>query len=159
MSNIRSVFFNIDPAQSVEAGVKMNAKGVNEVFFTHCERGTRVNDVLQVISLKTNHRTHEENLRLATAVRRLLARSFKIPLFEERALIRGKIPKTLRLKAMEELTKVFRGANCVFIAPDEKVPELRIRFRELGIKNDLFGVREAKGCVLSQLHRRHFALI
>ena len=40
---------------------------------------------------------------------------------------------------------VFQGGNIVFIAPDEKVHELRLQFQALEIHNDVFGVREAKG--------------
>ncbi len=40
---------------------------------------------------------------------------------------------------------VFQGGNIVFVAPDEKVHELRLQFQALEIHNDVFGVREAKG--------------
>jgi len=57
------------------------------------------------------------------------------------------MPEALRLSSLKELanSKVFQAANAVFVAPDEIVPELRHSFLQLGIKNDVFGVREAKG--------------
>ena len=148
MSNIRSVFLNTDPAQSVEVGVKMRPGTVNDTFYSQIsEKGGRVKDILQAISLKTNHRTHAENLAIAQAVRRILARSFKIPMTDERALINGKIPKTLRIEQLSDLSEssVFKGSNVVFLAPDEEVQKIRSLFRELNVKNDVFGVREAKG--------------
>jgi len=41
--------------------------------------------------------------------------------------------------------KKFRAGNCVFIAPDERLTEIRSAFLQYGIRNDVFGVREAKG--------------
>lgn len=49
------------------------------------------------------------------------------------------------LLGLNDLTSCFRGGNCVFLAPDEKVHGLRMQFAELGLMNDIFGVREAKG--------------
>lgn len=60
----------------------------------------------------------------------------------------GAMPEALLLKSIKELggDKAFRGGNVVFITPDENITELRsVFFFELGIKNDVFGVREAKG--------------
>jgi len=148
MSNIRSVFLNTDPAQSVEVGIKMRPGTVNDTFYSQIsEKSGRVKDILQAISLKTNHRTHAENLAIAQAVRRILARSFKIPMTDERALINGKIPKLLRIEQLSDLSDktVFKGGNVVFLAPDEEVQKIRSLFRELNVKNDVFGVREAKG--------------
>ena len=148
MCSLRSLFINTDPAQSVEVGVKMRTGTVNDVFYTQInERGVGVKDVLQAIALKTNHRTHAANLALGQAIRRILARSFKISIEEERALITGKVPKTLRINKLSDLANpsIFSGGNVVFVAPDEKVPSIRQLFRELGVQNDVFGVREAKG--------------
>ena len=42
---------------------------VNDTFYSQIsEKGGRVKDILQAISLKTNHRTHAENLAIAQAV-------------------------------------------------------------------------------------------
>ena len=142
------MFLSADPAQSVEMGVKMRESTVNDVIHSLLnEKGATVKNVLQTINLETNHRTHQQNLALGQAIRSILARSFKIPLTEEHALIIGKMPKSLRVEWISDLvdTSIFSGGNVVFLAPDEKVHELRVQFRELGIKNDLFGVREAKG--------------
>lgn len=59
----------------------------------------------------------------------------------------GNMPEALMLKSMEDLSDSgkFRGGNVVFITPDENVTEVRSLFLELGVKNDVFGVREAKG--------------
>ena len=91
--------------------------------------------------------THAQNLAIGQAVRRILARSFKVPISNETALINGKLPKTLSIRKVSDLadTSIFRGGNIVFLAPDEMVHELRMQFNELGMQNDLFGVREAKG--------------
>ena len=148
MSNLRSVFLNTDPAQSVEVGIKMRPGTVNDTFYSQIsENGGRIKDILQAISLKTNHRTHAENLAIAQAVRRILARSFKIPMTDERALINGKIPKLLRIKQLSDLSDqaIFKGGNVVFLAPDEEVHNIRSLFLELNVHNDVFGVREAKG--------------
>jgi len=149
MGSLRSVFMNTDPAQSVELGVKMRAGTVNDVFYSQInKKGTGgVKHVLQAISLTTNHRTHAENLAIGKAVRRVLARSFKLPITDERALINGKLPKLLCLENLDEIADgdTFRGGNIVFITPEEKTHHIRNLFRELGIKNDVFGVREAKG--------------
>lgn len=147
MSSEKSLFLNKDPAQSVEVGVKMREGTVNDVFFSQITEKETVKSVLQNLSLKTNHRTHAENLSIAQAVRKVLARSFKIPMTDENALINGKIPKLLRINELSNLSdvNVFMGGNVVFIAPDEEVPKIRILFRELDVQNDVFGVREAKG--------------
>lgn len=149
MSSLRSVFLNTDPGQSVESGIKAREGTVNDVFFSQIsEKGTVVKDVLQAISLKTNHRTHAENLALGQAIRKILARSFGVPMFDEQALIKGQLPKTLRIKKLSDLAdrnSTFSGANVVFVAPEEKVHDIRNIFRELGIQNDVFGVCEAKG--------------
>lgn len=137
----------------------------------------KVKDVLQYIELQTNHRkfsaehdlipaslfssliiwpfrtthsligTHAQNLAIAQAIRRILARSFKVPISNENALINGNLPKTLSISKVGDLanTTIFAGGNVVFLAPDENVHELRVQFNELEIKNDVFGVREAKG--------------
>jgi hypothetical protein len=62
-------------------------------------------------------------------------------------LINGKLPKTLTISKVSDLAdkSTFCGGNIVFIAPDEKVHELRLQFSQLELENDIFGVREAKG--------------
>ena len=118
-SNIRSVFLSADPAQSVEMGVKMRESTVNDVIHSLLnEKGATVKNVLQTINLETNHRTHQQNLALGQAIRRILARSFKIPLTEEHALIIGKMPKSLRVERISDLvdTSIFSGGNVVFLA-------------------------------------------
>ena len=91
--------------------------------------------------------THAQNLAIGQAIRKILARSFKIPRSVEVALINGELPKTLMIKKIKDLadTSIFQGGNIVFLAPDEKVHELRLQLQALEIHNDLFGVREAKG--------------
>jgi len=103
--------------------------------------------VLQDIQLRTNHRTHARNLEIGKAVRKILTRSFGVPSSDEIALMEGSVPEALLLKSPKDLSddKKFRGGNVVFITPDEMVTELRSFCLELGIKNDVFGVREAKG--------------
>ena len=119
---------------------------VNDVFYSQIGEKGNVKDALQSISLQTNHRTHAQNLAIAQAIRKILARSFKIPvsmekcdcfvvivihdvknlhrlillqITDERALIDGKIPKTLSINKFSDLAdqKVFKGGNVVFIAP------------------------------------------
>ena len=65
----------------------------------------------------------------------------------ELALIDGELPKTMMIKKIRDLAdaSTFQGGNIVFVAPDEKVHELRLQFQALEIHNDVFGVREAKG--------------
>ena len=85
----------------------------------------------------------------------LLARQFEkssrvrsaFPQLTRTHLMEGTIPEALLLKSMRDLgdEQRFRGGNVVFIAPDEMVTDLRSLFLELGVKNDVFGVREAKG--------------
>ena len=147
-SSIRSLFLSADPAQSVELGVKMREGTVNDVIHSLVkDKKKKVKDVLQYISLQTNHRTHAQNLAIGQAVRRILARSFSVPMTNEMALINGQQPKALSVENVSDLadTSVFCGGNIVFLAPDEKVHDLRLQFSELGIQNDIFGVREAKG--------------
>ena len=148
-SSIRYLFLSADSAQSVELGVKMRGSTVNDVMHSLVKgkKKTKVKDVLQYISLQTNHRTHAQNLAIGQAVRRILARSFKVPMTNETALINGQLPKTLSITDISNLanTLVFRGGNIVFIAPDENIQALKLQFSELGIQNDIFGVREAKG--------------
>ena len=133
--------------QSVELAVKMREGTVNDVFYSQIGEKGNVKDALQSISLQTNHRTHAQNLAIAQSIRKILARSFKIPITDERALINGKIPKTLFINKLSDLAdqKVFKGGNVVFIAPDEIVHDIRNLFRELKLQNDVFGVREGKG--------------
>lgn len=52
---------------------------VNDVFYSQIGEKGNVKDALQSISLQTNHRTHAQNLAIAQAIRKILARSFKIP--------------------------------------------------------------------------------
>lgn len=94
-----------------------------------------------------HNRTHQQNLEIGLAVRRILARSFRVPITQERALINGNAPKTLSISHVRDLAdpKVFRGGNIVFLTPDEIAHDLRRQFNELDVKNDVFGVREAKG--------------
>lgn len=77
----------------------------------------------------------------------MLARSFGIRMSEEHALLNGPIPEALKLDKVEDLINedLFRGGNIVFITPDEKANELRFRLLQLGIQNDVFSVRDAKG--------------
>ena len=57
------------------------------------------------------------------------------------------MPSGLLISSLEDLCDghTFRGGNCVFIAPDERLAEIRSAFHQYGVKNDVFGVREAKG--------------
>jgi len=57
------------------------------------------------------------------------------------------MPSALSITSLKDLsdTETFRGGNCVFVAPDERLAEIRSAFLQFGIKNDVFGVREAKG--------------
>jgi hypothetical protein len=91
--------------------------------------------------------THAQNLAFGQTVRRILERLFQIPMTNEKALINGDLPKTMMIKKIRDLadTSIFQGGNIVFVAPDEKVHELRLQFQALEIHNDVFGVREAKG--------------
>jgi hypothetical protein len=118
-----------------------------QVFYSQITEKETVKGVLQDLSLTINHRTHAENLSIAQAIRKVLARSFKIPMTDESALINGKIPKLLHINKLSDLSdvNVFVGGNVVFIAPDEEVPKIRSIFRELDVQNDVFGVIEAKG--------------
>ena len=107
-----------------------------------------VKDVLQVLGLNTNHRTHSRNLALGKAIRRILARSFDVPNSNETAIVEGRqSPRALSIKKLSDLidTNIFVAPNVVFLAPDENIHELRALFRDLKINNDLFSVREAKG--------------
>ena len=53
----------------------------------------------------------------------------------------------MMLKNVDDFTDNtrFRGAQIVFIVPDERIIEFQRVFQDKGIKNDVFGVREAKG--------------
>ena len=128
----------------------------NVVYFQRGEYDKLSVDPLQTIQLETNHRTHQSNLEIGQAVRRILARSFGYSFNEESALINGKMPEMLKIDKLSDLVhgkvtddgevkSIFCGGNIVFLAPDENVTELRLQFSELGIENDIFGVREAKG--------------
>ena len=129
----------------------------NVVYFQRGEYDKDSVDPLQTIRLETNHRTHQSNLEIGQAIRRILARSFRYSFNEERALINGKMPEMLKIDKLSDLAggkvtnvdgevkSIFCGGNIVFLAPDENVTELRLQFSELGIENDIFGVREAKG--------------
>jgi len=150
-SGIRSLFIGADPAQSVEIGLKMRISTVNNVFHSclpdHQHNTLQVKNVLQEIQMKDNHRTHAQNLKLAKAIRQMLARTFGIRMSEEEAILNGPIPKAMMLDSLGNLTDkgIFQGGNTVFIAPDEIVSNLRCVLLRLGVKNDVFGVREAKG--------------
>ena len=148
-AGLKSLFAGADPAQSVEQGIKMRAGTINDVFHSSKSNDRQqVKEVLQVLSLNTNHRTHSQNLALGKAIRRILARSFGVPNSNESAIVEGRQPpRTLRIKKLADLadSNVFVAPNVVFLAPDEKIHELRALFRDLQINNDLFGVREAKG--------------
>ena len=111
---------------------------------------TQVKQNLQEIMLTTNHRTHEENLCLSKAIRRMLARSFKLPNSDEHSLIHGKLPQLLKVNKVSDLTNpsIFKGGSIVFLVPDEMVVDIRKQFKELGIKNDLFSVREVSGTLI-----------
>lgn len=75
--------------------------------------------------------THAQNLAIGLAVRRILARSFQIPMTNESALINGEIPKIMMINKICDLanTSIFQGGNIVFLAPDEKVHQLRLQFQ------------------------------
>ena len=149
-AGLRSVFIGADSAQSVELGIKMRAGTVNDVFHWNIKSSSQmhVKDVLQVLGLNTNHRTHSQNLALGKAIRRILARSFDVPNSNETAIVEGRqSPRALSIKKLSDLidTNIFVAPNVVFLAPDENIHELRALFRDLKINNDLFSVREAKG--------------
>ena len=57
------------------------------------------------------------------------------------------MPSALSITSLKDLSdnETFRGGNCVFVAPDERLAEIRSAFLQFGVKNDVFGVREAKG--------------
>ena len=133
--------------------MKMREGTVNDVIHSLINDGKRqVKDVLQYISLQTNHRTHAQNLAISQAVRRILARSFNVPITNERALINGNLPKTLHVSSLHNLAdaSTFCGGNIVFLAPDEKVHDLRVQLSELGVQNDIFGVswRRGRDCMI-----------
>ena len=87
-------------------------------------------DFLVLLTPSLDKSTHEQNLAMGQAIRRVLARSFKVTMTDESALIVGKLPKTLRVKKLKDLANpgVFKGGNVVFVSPDEVVQELRLRF-------------------------------
>lgn len=146
---LRSLFLGSDPAQSVEQGIRMRAGTVNDVFFSALagRNGIQVKHVLQDIEMKTNHRTHARNLALAKAARKVLARSFGVPESKENAMINGQIPRALSLKKLSDLANeaIFCGGNVVFLVPDETKDRVKSEMQALGVHNDVFGVREAKG--------------
>jgi hypothetical protein len=149
-SGMRSLFLGADPAQSVELGIRMRAGTINDVFHASLptnRKGAQVKNVLQELNMRTNHRTHAQNLAVAQAVRRILRRSFGVPESKEHALINGPIPEGLSLKKLSDLAdgNVFKCGNLVFLSPDEKLQELSSNLRKWKINNDVFGVREAKG--------------
>ena len=146
-SSPKSVFLGADPAQSVESGIRMREGGVNDVFNISTPSNVQVKTVLQDIRLIHNHRTHQQNLDLSKAVRRTLSRSFCVPFSEENAIAKGPLPEALLVKKISDLGDhaIFKGVNTVFIVPDECITNIRSLFFNLGIKNDVFGVREAKG--------------
>jgi len=127
----------------------MRAGTVNDVFYNSISsrKGIHVRNVLHEIQMRTNHRTHAQNLAIATAVRKILARSFGVPEHGENSLINGPIPEGLVLSCVSDLTdkSVFVGGNIVFLALDEMADKLRSDLRKMGVENDVFGVREAKG--------------
>jgi hypothetical protein len=69
-SGVRSLFFGADPAQSVELGIRMRNGTINDVFHSalSLRKGIHVMNVLQEIQMRTNHRTHAQNLAIATAL-------------------------------------------------------------------------------------------
>jgi len=154
-AGVRSVFICADSAQSVEVGISMRKGTLNDVMNSLItdKRRQQVKENMQEIMLQTNHRTHQENLSLAKAIRSVLARSFKLQNSDEHSLIHGKIPQLLSIKKISDLSNedIFKGGNIVFLAPDEIVQDLRTQFHNLGIKNDLFSVREAKGLEFQQV--------
>lgn len=149
-AGLRSVFIGADSAQSVELGIKMRSGTMNDVFHWNIKSSSQlhVKDVLQVLGLNTNHRTHSQNLALGKTIRRILTRSFDVPNSNETAIVEGRqSPRALRIKKLSDLidSNIFVAPNVVFLAPDEKTQEMRALFRDLKINNDLFSVREAKG--------------
>lgn len=137
-AGVRSLFMGADPAQSVESGIRMRDGGINDVFHTCLPKSVQVKSVLQDLCLITNHRTHAQNLDLSQSIRRVLARSFCVPMTNENAISKGPIPETLHIKSLDQLGdhSIFKGANVVFVVPDEKLAFLRKRFLALGVKND-----------------------
>lgn len=152
-SGNRSLFLAADPAQSVEVGLRIRNGTLNDVFHSSLggDRRLQVKDILQNLALRTNYRTHSANLALAKAIRKVLTRSFQVPGTSENALINGQLPQCLSLKSRSNLadSSLFQGASIVFLAPDENIESLKEVFRNIGINNDIFGVREAKGLVRS----------
>lgn len=149
-SGIRSLFICSDPAQSVELGIRMKAGTINDVFHSSLsgrKGGAQVKNVLQELCMRTNHRTHAQNLAIASAVRSILARSFGLPLTRENALMNGSLPEGLSLKNIRDLgdKRVLSGGNIVFLVPDEVTDQMKIDLQKAGVRNDVFGVREAKG--------------
>ena len=156
-SGIRSMFLAADPAQSVELGLRMRDGGINNVFHSFLpeyRKNVQVKTFLQDLYQKKNHRTHQQNLDLSRAIRSILARSFKQPFNEENAISKGPLPEALILNNLSDLTSKFKGARVVFICPDEILPNVRETFRKLGLCNDVFGVRDAKGLGMYTFARR-----
>ena len=146
------MFISADPAQSVELGISMRASTINDVFHSILKnKKVSVKETIDQRDLRTNYRTHHENLRIAKAIRKVLTRSFGLPgNKDEQALIHGKIPQLLRVDDLSSISdqSVFKGGSVVFLAPDDLVSGetgLRKMFKDLGIKNDIFGVSESKG--------------
>ena len=125
----------------------MRDGGINDVFRSALpeDSGLQVKEILQSLPLVTNHRTHQQNLDLSRAIRRILARSFRQPYNNENAIANGPLPETLLIESLSELKDRFKGARVVFICPDENVRDVQSLFDEIGLKNDVLGVRDAKG--------------
>lgn len=89
-----------------------------------------------------------------------MARSFKLTASEEQSLIHGKLPKLLSIKKISDLKNesIFKGGNIVFLAPDELIQNLRTQFHDLGIKNDLFSVREVSKMICALFNRKYLPL-
>jgi hypothetical protein len=91
---------------------------------------TQVKHVLQEIQMRRNHRTHAQNLAIANAVRRVMARSFGVAASHEVALVRGPIPELLSVSKIADLadTDTFKGGNIAFLVPDEILDKVRTNF-------------------------------
>ena len=102
----------------------MRKNTVNDVYHQSIStKGLQVKDALQSLEMNTNHRTHAGNLALSKTIRKMMTRSFKIPNTNENALIVGPVPEVLLLKRFKDLGNEvnFRGANIVFLCPDEEL--------------------------------------
>jgi len=78
--SVRSLFLAADPAQSVELGISMRKGTVNDVLNYSLPKtgATQVKNVLQSLQMRANRRTHQQNLALSEAVRKILCRSFQL---------------------------------------------------------------------------------